>query len=56
MKIRPAWKRKTGEQGGAIISLPTSLLQEVGVEVGDSLSIYAENRTIVMKRIAEVQG
>lgn len=53
MKIRPAWKNKKGEQGGAIVSLPTSLLREVGVQVGDSFSISVADGTIIMKKIVE---
>lgn len=54
MKIRPAWKNKQGEQGGAIVSLPTSLLREVGVQVGDSLSVSVQDGAVVMKKIVEV--
>lgn len=51
MKIRPAWRNKKGEQAGAIISLPISLLNEIGAEVGESLSISAENDMIVLRKI-----
>lgn len=53
MKIRPAWKNKKGEQGGAIISIPTSVLDQINAVLGDSLSISVEDRKIVMKKIKE---
>lgn len=50
-KIRPSWKKKTGEQGGAIISLPVSLLREANIIVGDHLSISIKEGKIVMEKI-----
>lgn len=54
-KIRPAWKKKSGEQGGAIISLPKSLLQEGNIIVGDNLSISIKEGKIVMGKIRKVK-
>ncbi len=54
-KIRPAWKKKTGEQGGAIISLPVSLLREANIMVGDHLSISIKEGKLVMEKIRKVK-
>jgi antitoxin component of MazEF toxin-antitoxin module len=54
MKVRPAWRKRTGEQGGAIISLPISILSELGIEIGDSLSVSVEDGRIVLREVIEV--
>lgn len=55
MKVRPAWKKKSGQQGGSIITLPSDVISQIDVTIGDSLSISVEEGTIVMRKVAEVR-